>query len=240
MNENNNISTGTTFPLMYAYQFLSDNGYDDLAKEIKTSKEQYGSYKSGLRRAKVVHFLDENNLLDAFINKYWEFGLTKKGINKINRLRKLYIAFTNDNSEDEEDEEEIIGGSSFAYEEDLKNYLADNLNIIESGLSLYVDADGNEGIEYSVDSNNKRIDILAVDKNNVPVVIELKVSKGYEKVIGQTLYYRSRIKKIFNMDKVRMIIVAREITEHLKSATEDINGVELFEYNLSIKLDKVN
>ena len=59
-------------------------------------------------------------------------------------------------------------------------------------------------------------------------------------MIGQTLYYKSCIKRIFNTDKVRMIIVAREITEQLKLATEEINDVELFEYNLSIKLDRVS
>jgi len=178
-------------------------------------------------------------LLDTFINGYWPFGLTSKGINKVNQLRRLYDSFINDNDGDEEDEEESMEGSSFAYEEDLKNYLANNLKIIESGLKLYIDEDGKEGIEYSVDSNNKRIDILAIDKNKLPVVIELKVSKGYERVIGQTLYYKSCIKRIFKTDKVRMIIVAREITEQLKLASEEID-VELFEYNLSIKLDRVS
>ena len=86
----------------------------------------------------------------------------------------------------------------------------------------------------------KEIDILAIDSTGVPVVVELKVSKGYERVIGQSLYYRSRIKKIFSADRVRIIIIAREITENLKSAVEDLPDVQLFEYSLSIKLNMVS
>lgn len=187
-----------------------------------------------------MHLLDETNLLDKLIEQHWSNGLTVKGKSIIKRLHRLYDLFTNVTEDDEEEEEEFVEGTSFAYEEDLKNYLSENLEIIESGLKLFIDDDGKEGIEYSIDSKNKRIDILAIDTKGIPVIIELKVSKGYEKVIGQTLYYKSCIKRIFDTDKVRMIIVAREITEQLKLATEEIKDVELFEYNLSIKLEKVN
>jgi len=237
MDKTEDIAEFQRFPLRYAYKFLSEKGFDDKVTEIRNSKDNHKSYTSTLRRAKTIHLLDETKLLDEFINQFWSAGTTKKGVNQLNRLRRLYDSFVN-NSEEEE-EEEAVEGTSFAYEEDLKNYLSDNLTIIESGLKLYTDKDGKEGIEYSVDSNHKRIDILAIDKNKVPVIIELKVSKGYERVIGQTLYYKSCIKKIFDTDTVRIIIVAREITDQLKLASEEIKDVELFEYNLSIKLDKV-
>ena len=136
-------------------------------------------------------------------------------------------------------EEENSEETSFAYENDLRNYLSNNLSIIESGLKLYKE-DGIDGVEYSVDANNKRIDILAIDKNKIPVVIELKVSRGYERVIGQCLYYKNKVKQILNSPKVRIIIISREITEQLKTATEDLPDVELFEYKLSVKLEKIN
>lgn len=241
MDKTGGITEFERFPLRYAYQFLSDKGYGDKVNEIRNSKDIYKSYTSTLRRAKIIHLFDETELLDEFINQFWPAGLTKKGENRLSHLRRLYDSFINySGDEEEEEEEESIEGTSFAYEEDLKNYLASNLTMIESGLKLYVDENGQEGIEYSVDSKNKRIDILAIDNNEIPVIIELKVSKGYEKVIGQTLYYKSCIKRIFNADKVRMIIVAREITEQLKLATEEIKDVELFEYNLSIKLDRIS
>jgi hypothetical protein len=71
------------------------------------------------------------------------------------------------------------------------------------------------------------------------VVIELKVSRGYEKVIGQCLYYKNRLKQLLNSTKVRIIIIAREINPQLKIAIEDLPDVELFEYKLSVKLKAV-
>jgi len=130
--------------------------------------------------------------------------------------------------------------TNFAHEEDLKNYLVSNLNIIEQGLNLYQDKSGMDGVEYSVDpNNNKKIDILAIDKNGIPVVIKLKVSRSCEKVIGQCLYYRNRIKNNINSKKVRIIIIAQEISQNLKTAVEDLEDVQLFEYKLSMKLEKV-
>ena len=89
---------------------------------------------------------------------------------------------------EEDDAEEEVVESSFAYEEDLKNYLIANLSIIETGIKIYRDENGIDGIEYPIDQNYKRVDILAIDRDEIPVVIELKVSRGYEKVIGQCLY----------------------------------------------------
>ena len=135
---------------------------------------------------------------------------------------------------------EISDEGSFAYEEDLKKYLVKNISLIESGMSLYSDAENDiDGIEFRVDENKKRVDILAIDKDNIPVVIELKVSKGYERVIGQTLYYRNRVKDIFSTDKVRIIIIARDVSNNLKVAIQGIEDVMLFEYKLSVDITLV-
>jgi len=106
-----------------------------------------------------------------------------------------------------------------------------------SGLRIYRTESGIEGVEFFVDSNH-RIDILAIDKDNVPVVIELKVSRGYQRVIGQCLFYRNRIKKILNAPRVRVIIVARTLAPELAVAVEDLPDVELYEYELSVSLKR--
>lgn len=140
---------------------------------------------------------------------------------------------------DEHDEETIEESSKeFAYEQDLKNFLAKNLNVIEEGLVLYED-EGITGIEF--DAGGRFIDILALDKNNNYVVIELKVSKGYDRVIGQLLRYIGWIKSnLADKDQdVRGIIIARKITEDLKIACSEITKIKLFEYNLSITLNSV-
>ena len=127
--------------------------------------------------------------------------------------------------------------TEFAYEKDLQNFLSRNLNLIEPGLQLFED-EGITGIEYPV--GGRYVDILALDKNNNYVVVELKVSRGYDRVVGQLLRYVSWIKK--NQaepgQSVRGIIIAREISDDLSLACEGLSTVELFEYQLSITLNK--
>jgi len=137
-------------------------------------------------------------------------------------------------AESEIDEEK----NEFAYEKDLQNFLSRNLSIIEPELRLFED-DGITGIEYPV--GGRYIDILALDKNNNYVVIELKVSRGYDRVVGQLLRYVTWVKKhqADEGQSVRGIIIAREISEDLSLACDGLPNVELFEYQLSITLNKV-
>ena len=124
--------------------------------------------------------------------------------------------------EHEESEEE--NGNEFAYEKDLQNFLAKNLSLIEPGLSLYLEEEIS-GIEFPV--GNRFIDILAIDCNNNYVVIELKVSRGYDRVVGQILRYMAWIRKNHaeESQKVRGIIIAREISDDLLLACSEINNV---------------
>jgi len=141
---------------------------------------------------------------------------------------------------DEPSEEEINSeeGKEFAYESDLKNFLSKNLNIIEKGLTLY-EEEGITGIEY--DAGGRFIDILAVDKNKNYVVIELKVSKRYDRVVGQILRYIGWIKSNLadKNQKVRGIIIARTISDDLKIACAETENIKLYEYNLSISLKAI-
>ncbi len=228
-----------SLPLRFAYEFLAEKGLDKEATEIKQSKDKYKSYTSTLRRGKVLDLLEKNHLLNDFISRFWSFGKTDKGKQKIQRYKRILDSFLNSDRTEEEEEEENIEETSFAYEEDLRDYFSTNLTVIEPGLTLFKDKNGTEGIEYPVDADNKRIDILAIDKSQTPVVIELKVSSGYEKVIGQCLYYKNRIKEILGTARVRIVIIAREITPHLRIATSGLPDVELYEYNLSVKLKKM-
>ena len=58
---------------------------------------------------------------------------------------------------------------------------------------MYEDDEGIKGVEFP--AGNRRIDILAVDDKKRLVVIELKVSRGYDRTVGQLLGYMARIKK---------------------------------------------
>jgi hypothetical protein len=138
-----------------------------------------------------------------------------------------------------EEDTEPAGSAEFAYEADLRNYLAKNLSVIEPGLKLYQD-EGITGVEFPV--GGRFIDILAVDAKGALVVIELKVSRGYDRVVGQLMRYMAWIWK--NQaepgQQVRGVIVAREISEDLLLGCSLLSGVQLFEYELSLKLKAVN
>jgi len=81
--------------------------------------------------------------------------------------------------------------SEFAYENDLKNFLAKHLSVLEPGLRLY-EEEGISGVEFPAGA--RFIDILAVDGSDCFVVIELKVSRGYDRVVGQLLRYMGWVK----------------------------------------------
>ncbi len=138
-----------------------------------------------------------------------------------------------------EEETGPTGSAEFAYEADLRNYLAKNLSIIEPGLKLYQD-EGITGVEFDV--GGRRIDILAVDAKGDLVVIELKVSRGYDRVVGQLMRYMAWILK--NQaepgQQVRGVIIARELSQDLLLACSLLTSVQLFEYELSLKLKQVN
>jgi Endonuclease NucS C-terminal domain len=135
--------------------------------------------------------------------------------------------------------EDIDGdvANEFAAERDLRNFLEKNLSALESGLRLYQE-EGLSGIEFP--AGGRRIDILAVDKDGGFVVIELKVSRGYDRAVGQIMRYMAWIKKNLADGKpVRGIILASDISEDLRLAASLIVGVKLVEYELSFRLRPV-
>jgi endonuclease len=131
------------------------------------------------------------------------------------------------------------GSDEFAYEHDLRDYLARNLHIIEPSLKLYSD-EGITGVEFPV--GGRYIDILAVDHTGNYVVIELKVSKGYDRVVGQLLRYVSWIKKNHAEpgQGVRGIIIAKQISEDLRLACSEVPSISLYEYTLSVAVKRVS
>ena len=146
-------------------------------------------------------------------------------------------SFDSDTGKNQIDVSESV--DEFAYEKDLQNFLAKNLRLIDPNLRLYIE-EGITGLEFPV--GGRFIDILAVDRQNNYIVIELKVSKGYDRVIGQLLRYMAWISKHHAepTQSVRGIIVAREISEDLILACSNIENVSLYEYKLAVSLQQVS
>jgi len=142
-------------------------------------------------------------------------------------------------AEDEESADAQPGSSEFLLERDLQRYLAENLDCIEPGLKLY-EEDDIKGLEFEA-GNGRRIDILAIDKDGAFVVLELKVSKGYDRVVGQLLRYVNWVRKnlVEPGQQVRGIIICRTMSEDLRLACASLKDIELFEYQLSVSVKKV-
>ncbi len=126
----------------------------------------------------------------------------------------------------------------FAYESILRDHCARNLSKlkeIEAGLNLY-QQNGVTGIEFP--AGGRFIDILAVDSTGGLVVFEFKLSRGHERVVGQLLRYMNWIQQHVAAPKqrVRGIIVARQITDDLRLATANQPAVRLMEYALHVTL----
>lgn len=73
------------------------------------------------------------------------------------------------------------------------------------------------------------------------VVIELMVSRGYDRVVGQLLRYMAWISTELadTTQSVRGIIIAREISNDLRLACLALSNVALYEYTLSVSLTAV-
>lgn len=137
-----------------------------------------------------------------------------------------------DDSSEEADDYEAE--REFAFEKDLRNYLARNLALIEPGLQLY-EEEGVSGLEFP--AGGRFIDILAVDRGGRYVVIELKVSRAYDRVVGQLLRYMGWIRANLSPEtEVRGMIVASSIADDLRIAASLVPNVALAEYELRLQI----
>jgi len=226
-----------SLPLASASAFLKANGAEVEDLEVTPGEDPF------IRRAKsgkALEVLRAKGLLEKFISEFWPRGKTAIGQRRMARYDLCYRKWLDLDGKDEDEEEPISDAEEIQIlEKELQNYLAKNPGLLESGMTLWKSADGQSPVEFQVDDKGRRIDILAKDKSGIPVVIELKASRGHEKVIGQALYYRECIKEKLNAPKVRMFIIAREITDEVRIASKAVPDVELFEYKLSMTLAKI-
>lgn len=126
---------------------------------------------------------------------------------------------------------------AFAAEAHLRDYLAQHLNEIEPGLTLFTD-EGRTGVEFVIPVG--RIDLLAVDSTERYVVIELKVGRGSHAVVGQTLLYKNWVQKhMAEGQPVRGIIIAQNITDKIRYAIASDASLSAMQYELSMTLHPV-
>jgi len=125
----------------------------------------------------------------------------------------------------------------FPIEANLRDFLIKNLHTVKDyRLKLYTNPEtGRDGKEYPTDVGP--IDILAEEENGGLVVIELKLSRGPDRAIGQLLRYMGWIKEhLASGRSVRGIIVANKMDTKIKYAVSVTQGIALYEYELKFEL----
>ena len=129
-------------------------------------------------------------------------------------------------------------GNRFALEAHLRDYLAQNLHTVPAlpaKLRLFTDDSGVPGVEYRTDVGI--IDILARGDDNAWYVIELKLGRGPDAALGQTLRYMGWIKHQLAGDApVYGVVIAAETSDKLRYAASMATGIFLMEYDLKVAL----
>jgi hypothetical protein len=234
-----------SFPLASASAFLKANGFGAEAEGLVLAQEADLLIRR-VKKGEALEVLRVKGLLERFISERWPHGATAAGKRKMDWHVRGYLRGLKRAGLESLDPAESVAGEDDSdveefkiLEKELQNYLAKNLALIEAGMTLWESTDGRSAIEFIVDEDGRRIDILAKDRSGTPVVIELKAGSGHERVIGQAMYYRECMKEKLNAPKVRTFIIAREISDQVRIASRAVPDVELFEYKLSMTLAKI-
>jgi len=133
---------------------------------------------------------------------------------------------------------DIESQTEFALETHLEEFIYQNWGSInwDSKLELYK-VDDQDGRQFP--AGTWSIDFLAVDKNNGDlVVIELKRGKTSDATVGQLLRYISWVRENIagKKQKVRGIIIAREVDEALRYAVKNLDDVSVNTYKVDFQL----
>ncbi len=117
----------------------------------------------------------------------------------------------------------------------IEDILEHRLDLLEEGLVLHVE-DGKRGRQFATERG--RIDLLARDKDQNWVVIELKRERAGDKVIGQTLRYLGWVRqnRLRSNEHARGFIVGKPIDRNLIAAAMGAAEVPLKLFEFDFKL----
>jgi RecB family endonuclease NucS len=112
--------------------------------------------------------------------------------------------------------------------------LAARVEKIEVGLRIVDD-----GVEFQTDAG--RIDILAKDKNDRLVVIELKAGKAKDNALGQIIGYMGCMSTIqkFKDIPIRGVLIASGFEQRVVYAAKALPNLKLIRYQLSFDFQEI-
>jgi hypothetical protein len=230
--------------LKAAYAFGAAHGLESEVNDIREMVIEWdSSYTSSLRRGYIVALFEKHGLFETFKKEHWSFGNTPAGETsrrRYLRIKAQYEAFidggNSEPSAEDSDEASDPDHVQFPVEAHLRDFLAKNLERVETGLRLYASPE-HSGVEFPVDRG--RIDLLAVDRSGKFVVIELKLSQGRNETLGQLLYYMGWVDQHLGAGPCRGFIIASDITQELSVAIARVPGVSLAKCRMSFAIEPI-
>lgn len=137
--------------------------------------------------------------------------------------------------EEVENEEEEEGVEiPLEFERQLEDFVEKNLALVEQGLELFVDEDGNRGRQYPTDVG--RIDLLCLRPNGDLVVIELKRGRGSDRVVGQISRYIGWVQAhLVDGHDVYGVIITHEYDKYLSYAVAANSKLSLLYYRIKLE-----
>jgi RecB family endonuclease NucS len=167
-------------------------------------------------------------MYDPRIHGVWEIAIDEHGVLVVSEVKEGLF----------QKKETVSSGNGYISEDHLREYFSKNLDLIESGLELYVDIYGNDGVKYQSDFGD--IDILAVDKNGSLIVMSINAGKITDESIGEILKYRNWVKRhVASGKQVRCYMIGEEIPEQVRYSFAEYNDIFLREININIKVKDV-
>lgn len=132
-------------------------------------------------------------------------------------------------TEDEAATEEEYEEASISLERDLEDNLVKNVGGLEPGLVF---------VERQVKTDVGFIDILAKDKQEQFVVIELKIGEAKDSSVGQVTRYMGWISKNRARGPVRGMIVASEFSEGTEYSASIVPGLSLVKFKVRFEFQR--
>lgn len=192
------------------------------------------------RKITWIGSINQEDFSDQMVNSFRYIGTISDVSNYSEEIEAL---LSGDNFKVEKAQNKIDQGE-FSLEKHLEDFMIKNWSFTEFGhdYDLIIDEEGNS-ISQQYHTEVGDIDILAVKKDGSEIlIIELKKGKSSDAVVGQTLRYRTAIKKEIAEDhqSIRAIIITGKDDKKVRYSLESLGDmIEFMVYNLSFSLKKI-
>lgn len=227
LTSDNGTTYGNNFPPPYTALLIITDGRQYKAS-INTNQNQIWG---GLKR----WFRDENIYSGDKVSI--TYNPTTTSIDnrvpiEISVIERAEITDTSSITTIQDEEDERIAEINMQMENDLENFLVDNLHLIDSDLKLYQNEQGKLGRQFQTEVG--KIDLLCKKKNDF-IVVELKKGRSSDEVVGQISRYIGWVKeKLANGNNVKGIIIVHDFDPKLKYAVLANPNIDLKYYQIKI------